>query len=242
MDTGLSALAIVMKALAGALAGILLGNAAVYLFNHMPEKWFTDYGEEPCEELKNTDGQRVKSYPWKFIFSMLFTAIAIYGFSRDWKYAAAVLCILWLLLEIAIGDKKYHIISDELVILLAVSSIGMIRYVNGWKDMLVGAGTGFLIMSAGALIGRMAFRKPAVGGGDIKLFSAVGLAGGLYGILSVFIMTALFSAGHLVVRLAKGTAARDQAVPMAPYIFLSALVYYLFLHDHIGIWLSSWIG
>ena len=241
METGMSALAVLMKALAGALAGILLGNAAVYLFNHMPAKWFADYGEEPCGELKNTDGQRVKSYPWKFVFSMLFTAVAIYGFSRDWKYAAAELCILWLLLEIAIGDRKYHIISDELVILLAVSSIGMIQYVNGWKDMLAGAGTGFLIMSAGALIGRMAYHRPAVGGGDIKLFSAVGLAGGLYGVLSVFMMT-LFSAGHLVVRMAKGTAKKGQAVPMAPYIFCSALVYFVFLHDHIGIWISSWIG
>lgn len=49
MDTGMTALAIIIKALAGVLAGILMGNGAVYLFNHMPAKWFTDYGEKPCE-------------------------------------------------------------------------------------------------------------------------------------------------------------------------------------------------
>ncbi len=241
MDTGMTALAIIIKALAGVLAGILMGNGAVYLFNHMPAKWFTDYGEKPCEELLNTDGQRVKSYPWKYVFSMFFAAAAVYGFCRDWRYGIAELCIFWLLLEIAIGDKKYRIISDELVILLAVSSIGMIPYVNGWNDMLLGACTGFFIMGAGALIGRMAYKKPAVGGGDIKLFAAVGLAGGVYGMLSIFILTALLSAGHLVIRIARKTVKKGDAVPMAPYVFLSAVIYFLFLHDHIGIWVSTWM-
>ncbi len=238
---GMSVMTVVMKALAGVLVGILMGNGAVYLFNRMPAKWFADYGEEPCEELLNQDGQRLKSYPWKFVFSMLFAAIAVYGFARDWRYAIAVLCILWILLEIAVGDQKYRIISDELVILLAVSSIGMARYVNGWKDMLMGALAGFLIMGFGALIGRMAYHKPAVGGGDIKLFAAVGLTGGLYGMFAVFILTALLSAGHLVYRIARRTARKGQAVPMAPYVFVSALIYFLFLHDYMGIWLQTWI-
>ena len=54
---------------------ILQGNAAVYLFNRMPAEWLCDYDEDPSDELKSRDVQRVKSMPWKYLFSMLFIVI-----------------------------------------------------------------------------------------------------------------------------------------------------------------------
>ena len=39
----------IIKYLVTVLAGVILGNGAVYLFNHMPASWFFDYGEMPPE-------------------------------------------------------------------------------------------------------------------------------------------------------------------------------------------------
>ena len=72
--------------------GIIGGNGAVYAFNHMPAQWLCDYGEKPSEELLDPYTQRVKSYPWKFIFTMLFTVINIKLVIDDWQFAVAALC------------------------------------------------------------------------------------------------------------------------------------------------------
>ena len=67
-----SALIIMIKLLAAVLAAVFAGNGVVYLFNHMPAQWFCDYGERPTEEMLDPYTQRVKSYPWKYLFTMLF--------------------------------------------------------------------------------------------------------------------------------------------------------------------------
>ncbi len=75
----------------------------------MPAAWLCDYGEKPSEELLDPYTQRVKSYPWKFIFTMLFVVLGIKMVMDDWQFAIAGICALWLLLEMAIADQK---ISD----------------------------------------------------------------------------------------------------------------------------------
>lgn len=242
MDTGITVIDLILKGLVGTLIGILLGNGAVYFFNRMPAAWFTEYGQTPSEELLNSDRQRVKSWPWKYLFSMFFSVTAVYLLVRDWRYALVVVFALWLLLEISIGDLKYHIIADQLVILLAISSIGMIPYLRGWKDMLMGAVLGLIIMLVGALLGRMIYRKPAVGGGDIKLFTVLGFLTGREGILAILLMSAFLSSAHLIIRLIRKTVKKGEAVPMAPYIAVSTMIYMILLHDRIAIWMSSFVG
>ena len=68
-----------------------------------------------------------------------------------------------------------------------------------------------------------------MGGGDIKLFFALGLILGVGGILIVFAMTALLSSGHFVLLLARKKLKRTDTVPMVPYIAASAGIYLVFL-------------
>ena len=58
-------------------AGVILGNGAVYFFNRMPGKWLCDYDEEPSQELLHPTCQRVKSTPWKYVFTGFFVVIGI---------------------------------------------------------------------------------------------------------------------------------------------------------------------
>lgn len=222
----------IIKYLAAVLLGVLMGNGAVYLFNHMPAEWFCDYGEEPSEELKDPYTQRVKSYPRKCVFSMLFVVIGLYLVREDWSYALAACVSMWLLLEMSISDIKYRIVPDQLIILLAVSSVGFLQYHN-WKDMLYGAAAGIILMGITAALGKALYRRDSIGGGDIKLFGAIGLLLGIKGVLAVFMLSSLFSGAHLVYLLAAKKIKKDDTIPMVPYISAAAACYLVFLWQRI---------
>ena len=69
---------IIAKCLGAIAVGTIAGNGAVYFFNRIPARWLCDYGQEPDEELLHPTRQRVRSTPWKYVFSGLFIAIGIY--------------------------------------------------------------------------------------------------------------------------------------------------------------------
>ena len=92
--------------------GILLGNGAVYFFNRIPGKWLCDYGQEPSEELLHPTCQRIKSTPWKYVFTGAFIVIGIKLGLEDLLFAIPALAAIWLLLEMSIADIKYMIVPD----------------------------------------------------------------------------------------------------------------------------------
>ncbi|MGN0733378.1 MAG: prepilin peptidase [Emergencia sp.] len=222
-------LILIIKCLGAILLGILEGNGAVYIFNHLPAGWLCDYGEKPGEELLDRYTQRLKSYPWKYVFTMLFVILNIRMVVDDWQFAVSASVALWIMLEIAVSDIKYRIIPDQLVILLAVSALGFVTFHNGFMDCLLGGVCGFAIMFAVALVGKAVSKRDTLGGGDIKLFTALGMICGFTGILAVYALTALIAGGHMVVLLAMKKLKFGDTVPMAPYIGAAAAVYLVFL-------------
>ena len=224
-----SALITMIKLLAAVLAAIFAGNGAVYLFNHMPARWFCDYGQAPTEEMLDPYTQRVKSYPWKYIFTMLFVVLNIKMVMDDWQFAIGGLCVIWLLLEMAIADIKYRIVPDQLILLLTICAVGFIPYTGGWKPCLLGAAIGFGIMGATALLGKLAYKRDTLGGGDIKLFTSLGLIMGPVGIVTTLVLTTLVSSGHLVYLLAAKKIKKTDTVPMVPYIAIASTAYLVFL-------------
>lgn len=222
-------LLLIIKCLSAILLGIFEGNGAVYIFNHLPAEWLCDYGEKPDENLLDTYTQRVKSYPWKYVFTMLFAILNIRLVVDDWQFAVSASMVIWLLLEIAISDVKYRIIPDQLVVLLAVSALGFVTFHNGFMDCLAGGLCGFGIMFAVALIGRITSKRAALGGGDIKLFTGLGLICGFTGILAVYALTALIAGGHMVILLAMKKVKPGDSVAMAPYIAVATTAYLVFL-------------
>lgn len=217
---------------AAIVVGVLLGNSAVYVFNHLPGEWLCDYGQQPDEELLHPTRQRLRSTPWKYVFSGLFIVCAIWIGIRAPLYGVAALAALWLLLLMSVADVQYRIVPDQLVLFLVVTGIGFIPFhQNGPLDCLWGGLTGFLGMLAIAMIGRLVSRKDALGGGDIKLFGALGLCAGAGGILAIFILTTLLSAAHMTWLLLRKRIKRTDSRPMAPYIAVSAGIYLLILHE-----------
>lgn len=208
------------------LLGLILGNGSVFFFNKIPGKWLVDYGEEPNEELKHPTYQRVKSTPWKYVFSGFFIVSGIYMVVNEPYYLVPTMAVFWLMLEMSISDIKYRIIPDQLVMLLVVCGIGFMGKTNGgvlWA--LYGALAGFGILGIIALIGKLIFRKDIIGGGDIKILGALGLSVGLEGIILIMILTVFISSIHFLILLMLRKISMKESKPMVPYIFLSTVVY-----------------
>lgn len=247
MDTLTPAAVYAAKAIAAILAGVLLGNGAVWCFNKMPRTWFLENGQDgPAkdEDAAFADGpddpyaQRLSGSPWKYLFSMLFVCAAVWLVWRDWRSAVPTLAALWILVLLALSDWKYRILPDQLEVLLAVTLIGFLGRSLGWRGALLGAGFGFAVMGATELIGRVFFHRSAVGGGDVKLFTVLGALTGWAGILSIFVMATLSSAARYAYLLAKNRIRRTDTMPYAPYVAGAAFVYWLFLQERIGILVS----
>lgn len=213
-------------------AGVILGNGAVYFFNRMPGKWLCDYDEEPSQELLHPTCQRVKSTPWKYVFTGFFVVIGITLGLQNPLYAFPALIAIWLLLEMSIADIKYMIVPDQLIMLLVITGLGFIsHHAFGVMDCLVGAAVGFGVMLFIAVIGRLIYKKPAVGGADVKLFAALGLALGTDGIIAVFVISTFLSAGHFIWLMVKKGAKLTNERPMVPYIAAAATIYLVILHE-----------
>ena len=205
---------------------IILGNGAVYFFNRIPGKWLCDYDEEPSEELLHPTCQRVRSTPWKYLFTGMFIVIGIWIGQREPLYAVAVMLCLWLLLEMSIADIKYRIVPDQLIMLLVVTGMGFVPYhERGPLEGFWGATIGFGVMLFIGVVGKIIYRNETLGGGDIKLFAGIGICLGIEGILVTFVLMSLLSAGHFCILLAKKRIKIGDKMPMVPYISASAAIY-----------------
>lgn len=220
--------------------GVILGNSAVYVFNKMPGRWLCDYGKEPDEELLHPTKQRIKSTPWKYWFSCLFVMAAIKLGLEDPVYGIIALIACWLLLEMAISDIKYMIVPDQLIILLMVAGVGFVpHHINGPMAGIWGAAIGFFVMLLIGILGKIIYRKDTLGGGDIKLFTALGLCTGAEGILTIFVISTFVTAFHLAILLAKKLVKPGEQRPLVPYIAISSTIYMVILHQmSYNIWIE----
>ena len=207
------------------IVGILGGNGAVYVFNHLPAKWLCDYGEVPAED--KLQRQRINSTPWKVLFSCLLVLIGVYLSTIDPLYAAAVVITTFLLILISIADAKYMIVPDEIVIALGICACGFVAYHKAPLDILWGGLAGAGIMLLIAFIGKLIYKQEAMGMGDVKLMAAIGLIVGLRGAIYTFIAGSIFSAMGLTILLLRKRIKKDDYQPMGPYIACGYLVYVL---------------
>ena len=212
--------------------GIVLGNGAVYLFNKIPGRWLCDYGQEPSEELLHPTKQRIRSTPWKYVFTVFFILAGITMGIKDAAYAMGALMAIWLLLEMSIADIKYMIVPDQFIMLLVLTGIGLVPSSGGnIKSSIWGAAVGLVLIGSMAILGRLIYKKWTVGGADIKLFTVLGLVLGLDGLIFTFVVTTFLSAGHFVFLLIKKKAKLTDERPVVPYIFIAATLYMVFFRE-----------
>lgn len=211
-------LVIIIKVAASIVLGVLAGFAAVYIFNKMPAGWLCDYGEKPGPELTDPHIQRVKGYPWRWIYAAGFACLLVRLSFCDIQFAAAGLFACWAMLIIGLADLKYMVIPDQFVIMLALSAFGFIPFHSSVWQPLMGALVGGGAMLAVAGIGSLIFHREVMGFGDVKLFASLGLMLGLKGTVAVLLGASLASGIAAAAGLASGRYRRNDERPLGPCI------------------------
>jgi leader peptidase (prepilin peptidase) / N-methyltransferase len=131
-------------------------------------------------------------YPLIELTTAAIWVAAVARFGLDWR-ALSVAVFFTILLGIAVTDARTYTIPDEfslggLVIgLLLALAPGTIPFLQA----LAGAALGFGLLYLVAVVGEWVFKKPAMGGGDIKMMAMVGAFLGPIGVLLTIFLGAL---------------------------------------------------
>ncbi len=247
---------IVLRIVVAVICAAVFGNGSVVAFNRIKPRWFEDYdedqsGTEPGEprkvlppkllEADNAGRQRLPSSPWKYAFTGYFAITGLYLAIRGGSltYEISVLCVLFIVLEMAIADQMYRVVPDEFSIMLAISAAAFVEYHEKWWEPAAGAALGLGISLAVLLLGMLLFRTGSIGGADIKFFTCMGLVAGRTGIAIIYVLTTLFFAVYSAVIIASGRGSIKDRNPMIPSACAAVTVYFLFLFNTGDLILSS---
>jgi leader peptidase (prepilin peptidase)/N-methyltransferase len=153
----------------------------------------------------------------------------------DWR----LIPIYWLVISLFVlgtfVDFEHLIIPDRVtlgstVIGLILSPLvpslhGEVHWLAALKWSAIGAAVGGGSLWLVAIVGRLIFKKEAMGFGDVKLLAAIGA---LFGTKTVFFTILASSlAGSIVgiTLVATGRSSMQSRIPFGPYIVLAALVW-----------------
>ncbi|MBR0469077.1 MAG: prepilin peptidase [Mogibacterium sp.] len=239
--------ALIARIITAAVLAIFFGNGSVVAFNRIKPQWFEDWDEdsvahgssaEPRRILPvklveaDADGrQRLPSSPWKYAFTGYFALTGLYLAIRGsgLMFEISVLCVLFIVLEMAVADQLYRIVPDQFCIMLAISAAAFVDYHEKWWEPAAGAGLGLGISLAVLLLGMLLFRTGSIGGADIKFFTCMGLIAGRTGIVMIYILTTLLFALYSVFIIATRRGTVKDRNPMMPAACAAVTIYFLFL-------------
>jgi leader peptidase (prepilin peptidase)/N-methyltransferase len=143
--------------------------------------------------------------------------------------------LMSLLLTISIIDARHYLIPDALSLggLGAGLALALLPGPPSILTSVLGAALGFGVLLVVGLLGEWVFKKPAMGGGDIKMMAMVGAFLGPAGAMLTIFIGAL--AGTLI--FAPVSLKKKKEVPFGVFLGLGAAISFLF-----GEWLVHWYG
>jgi leader peptidase (prepilin peptidase)/N-methyltransferase len=147
---------------------------------------------------------------------------------------------LTLLLGIAMTDAREYIIPDEFSIggLILGLGLSLAQGLEGLKLSVIGAVVGFAVLWLVAWLGKHAFKKEAMGGGDIKMMAMVGAFVGWKG---VFLTIFLGSVVGTVVFGPLALIGKKKDVPFGIFLAMGAAVTFLW-GDAVLEWYRGYLG
>ncbi|HBC47237.1 MAG TPA: prepilin peptidase [candidate division Zixibacteria bacterium] len=180
-------------------------------------------------------------YPAVEALTGVLAVVAIYHFGFTIKGIEAALLSL-LFVPIFFIDMEHWIIPDSLDLpwilvglALAFVSGGFV----GWKGALIGAVVGgglfFLIMQ----LGKVAFKKEAMGFGDVKFAAMLGaFLGGWKLLLIILLASFLGSVVGVTLIISSNKKGKPTYVPFGPFLVIAALISIYFGDSIIGAYLN----
>ncbi len=122
-------------------------------------------------------------------------------------------------------DLSFMVIPDRISITLIAIGIVSSYFTVGVLESVLSAAFGFALLYLIAVLGKLIFKKDAMGGGDIKLMAGIGAFLGIKGIIfSLFCASFL---GSVIGLTLIGLKHREfsSELPFGPFLSLSAIIY-----------------
>ena len=162
------------------------------------------------------------------VLSLVFPILATrFGFGLK----AAAMCLLSVvLLMIVLSDARYCIIPDELIIAGCIfATIGVFPAILEGPDWItrlspiLGAAVGAGVILCINCLGRIFYKKDALGMGDLKLMVVCGIACGAVGtaialLVGILVAAIWFAAGILIKRVRS-----EEYLPLGPFLVFGTL-------------------
>ena len=173
-------------------------------------------------------------YPiFEVLTGCLFTAVVyLLRFNKETMIA---LLFMSLLLICTVSDKSARKILNRvtypafvlfLILRLTVSQL------NPWWFTLVGAGIGFVLLLLLGLLSYALLNQKGMGGGDIKLFTVIGVVIGPLPLLAVLVLASVLSLVYVGIDFII-TKKFKRKLPFGPFIALASLLVYVYIS---GMW------
>jgi leader peptidase (prepilin peptidase)/N-methyltransferase len=179
------------------------------------------------------------------IYPIVELAVGLIWLAAAVRYGATLEALrlatfLTLLLGIAATDARHYIIPDEFSIGGLVLGLALSFAPGGISptDALLGAAAGFLVLWVTAVVGEWALKKPAMGGGDIKMIAMIGAFLGPVGALLSIFLGALVG----VIVFTPITLKTGKLVPFGIFLALGAAVTDVWGSDLIGWYQGQFLG
>jgi leader peptidase (prepilin peptidase)/N-methyltransferase len=170
--------------------------------------------------------------------ALIWLAMAL-AYGPTWKALQGAV-LLSLVLAIAMIDAAHYLIPDE----LSLGGLGAglaLSFLPGHPTPLlsvIGAALGFAVLLAVGVLGEWAFKKPAMGGGDMKMMAMAGAFLGPFGALLTIFLGAL--AGTLIFGPISLKTRRE--VPFGVFLALGAAITFVCGHVLLEGYRSLFLG
>lgn len=142
----------------------------------------------------------------------------------------AIFCIL---LSQFMIDLEHKLLMDSLNFVLALIFLVFVYLEGDWVFSLIGGAVGFGVPLAITWLFYKLRGVVGLGGGDIKLYGALGLYLGGQGIIHNMVFSCGLGAILGGLLLATGVIKRDQPIPFGPFIIVIA-AFQIFYHNEFG--------
>lgn len=153
---------------------------------------------------------------------LFFISYVRFGFTGELVVAIVLISLLCI---IFVSDMRYMLIPDKILLFFTplLLLLRILFPLQPWWDMLLGALLGFSLLLLIAIVSR-----GGMGGGDIKLFSVVGIVVGWKGVLLSFVISTIVGAIVGGGALLLGKVERKEPIPFGPFIMFGTLIAYFF--------------
>jgi len=208
--------------------GIALGSLSLWILNRMPAKCFCDYDETPDE--RHTP-PRVGKWQGIICTGLLAAAFACLAARFGLSVTGISLCLFCTVIAmIALSDIKFCIIPDELIIagciFATVAAFPDILSGPDWASRLspvLGAAGGAGIIFAINCLGRLLYKKDALGMGDLKLMVVCGIVCGTSGTVIAMLIGILAAGIWFAAAIALKKVRSEEYMPLGPFLIFGTL-------------------